>query len=88
MAAPSSSGSRPTRRAFLAALAAGGAGLSAAAYARYAEPTWFELAEVPLDRALFPAPAGLRILHLSDLHEWRNDLSTVSTMNSAKLHYE
>jgi predicted MPP superfamily phosphohydrolase len=68
MAAPSSSGARPTRRAFLAALAAGGAGLSAAAYARYAEPTWFELAEVPLDRALFPAPAGLRILHLSDLH--------------------
>ena len=68
MAAPSSSGSRPTRRAFLAALAAGGVGLSAAAYARYAEPTWFELAEVPLDRALFPAPTGLRILHLSDLH--------------------
>jgi predicted MPP superfamily phosphohydrolase len=49
-------------------VAAGGAGLSAAAYARYAEPTWIELAEVPLDRALFPAPPGLRILHLSDLH--------------------
>ena len=68
MAAPSPPNSRPTRRAFLAALAAGGAGLSAAAYARYAEPTWIELAEVPLDRALFPAPPGLRILHLSDLH--------------------
>jgi hypothetical protein len=25
---------------------------------------------------------------ISDLHEWRNDLSAVSTMNSAKLQYE
>src|SRR5699024_12747880 len=24
----------------------------------------------------------------SDLHEWRNDFSAVSTTNSAKLHYE
>jgi hypothetical protein len=24
----------------------------------------------------------------SDLHEWRNDLGTVSTGDSAKLHYE
>ncbi len=24
----------------------------------------------------------------SDLHEWRNDLGTVSTRDSAKLHYE
>ena len=24
----------------------------------------------------------------SDLHEWRNDFSTVSTTDSAKLHYE
>jgi predicted MPP superfamily phosphohydrolase len=59
---------QPTRRAFLAALAAGGAGLTVAAYARYAEPDWLEVAEIRLDPEKFPAPAGLRILHLSDLH--------------------
>ena len=65
---PPSPGSRPTRRAFLATLAVGGAGLSAAAYARYAEPAWLEVSETSIDRAIFPAPRGLRILHLSDLH--------------------
>jgi predicted MPP superfamily phosphohydrolase len=52
----------------LATLAAGGAGLSAAAYARCAEPTWLEVSEIPIAPAIFPAPRGLRILHLSDLH--------------------
>jgi predicted MPP superfamily phosphohydrolase len=52
----------------LATLAAGGAGLSAAAYARYAEPDWLEVSETSIARAIFPAPRGLRILHLSDLH--------------------
>ena len=64
----SSSGSRPTRRAFLATLAVGGAGLSAGAYARYAEPAWLEVSEITLEPGIFPAPSGLRILHLSDLH--------------------
>jgi len=59
---------RSTRRAFLATMAAGGVGLTAAAYARYAEPDWFDVTEVALDPAKFPAPSGLRILHLSDLH--------------------
>ncbi len=68
MPAPNPPRPRPSRRAFLAALAVGGAGLSAAAYARYAEPGWFDVAEVPLDPRIFPAPRGLRILHLSDLH--------------------
>ena len=63
-----SSGSRPTRRAFLATLAVGGAGLSAGAYARYAEPAWLEVSEITLEPGIFPAPIGLRILHLSDLH--------------------
>ncbi len=65
---PSSHGPRLTRRAFLATLAAGGAGLSAIAYARYAEPAWLEVSEIPLDPEIFPAPSRLRILHLSDLH--------------------
>jgi predicted MPP superfamily phosphohydrolase len=65
---PSSPRSRTTRRAFLATLATGAAGLTAAAYARYAEPGWLEVAEVRLDPVRFPAPRGLRILHLSDLH--------------------
>jgi predicted MPP superfamily phosphohydrolase len=52
----------------LATLAVGGAGLSAGAYARYAEPAWLEVSETSIDRAIFPAPRGLRILHLSDLH--------------------
>ena len=60
--------SRSTRRAFLATMAVGGVGLTAAAYARYAEPDWFDVSEVALDPAKFPAPTGLRILHLSDLH--------------------
>ncbi len=69
MALPSATpGARPTRRAFLGLLAAGGAGLAAAAYARQAEPGWLDVAEVALDPAKFPAPRGLRILHLSDLH--------------------
>jgi hypothetical protein len=33
-----------------------------------------------------PGNRGLR--RSSDLHEWRNDLATVSTRDSAKLHYE
>src|SRR5438132_8852120 len=33
-----------------------------------------------------PGNRGLR--RSSDLHEWRNDLGTVSTRDSAKLHYE
>lgn len=69
MALPAAtSGARPTRRAFLGLLAAGGAGLAASAYARHAEPDWLEVAEVALDPVKFPAPTGLRILHLSDLH--------------------
>ncbi len=65
---PSSPRSRTTRRAFLATLATGGVGLTAAAHARHAEPGWLEVSEVRLDPARFPAPRGLRILHLSDLH--------------------
>lgn len=59
---------KPSRRAFLALLAAGGAGLSAAAYAHWVEPDFFDLAEVTLDPQLFPAAKGFSILHLSDLH--------------------
>ncbi|PAW83501.1 MAG: hypothetical protein B9S29_05565 [Opitutia bacterium Tous-C2FEB] len=69
MAAPSAKpGPRPTRRAFLGLLAVGGAGLASATYARYLEPDWLDVAEVTLDPLRFPAPRGLRILHLSDLH--------------------
>lgn len=69
MAVPSAKpGPRPTRRAFLGLLAVGGAGLASAAYARYLEPDWLDVAEVTLDPLRFPAPKGLRILHLSDLH--------------------
>lgn len=59
---------KPSRRAFLALLAAGGAGLSAAAYARWVEPSIFEVTEITLDPKLFPAAKGFAILHLSDLH--------------------
>lgn len=57
-----------SRRAFLVALAGGGLGLTAAAYARFHEPDFFEVAEVEIDQRRFGAPRGLRILQLSDLH--------------------
>lgn len=64
---------RISRRAFLRLLAAGavtpaalGGGI---AYARYVEPYWYEVTDVPLrlDR-LDPAFEGYRIVQLSDIH--------------------
>ena len=50
----------------------------------------------PADRVDRAASTGLQVTESSeipcrvssDLHEWRNDLGTVSTTDSAKLHYE
>lgn len=63
---------RWTRRAFLIAAGAGAAGVAGAGYARWIEPDWFEVHTERLPQALFPAPAGLKILHLSDLHYGRD----------------
>lgn len=59
---------RLSRRAFLALGGAAVAGASTAGYMRWWEPDWFQVHTETLPRALFPAPIGLKILHLSDLH--------------------
>jgi predicted MPP superfamily phosphohydrolase len=63
-------GSGLTRRRFLKAAVAGGvAGTTAAAYARYVEPTWVEVTQNDLPvPSLPPAWEGARIAHLSDFH--------------------
>lgn len=63
---------RWTRRAFVATLATAGAGAATYGYGRYIEADHFEVHTVPLPRALFPAPVGLKILHLTDLHYGRD----------------
>jgi hypothetical protein len=40
------------------------------------------------DEGIVCPPGNRGIRRSSDLHEWRNDLGTVSTRDSAKLHYE
>lgn len=57
-----------TRRAFIAATVTIGAGAAAYGYARHFEPENFEVNRERLPRRLFPAPQGLKILHLTDLH--------------------
>ena len=57
-----------SRRTFLASLGLAGAGAATAAYARYWEPDFFQVHTVQVPRRHFPAPAGLRVLHLSDFH--------------------
>ncbi|MDX1984405.1 MAG: phosphodiesterase YaeI [Bryobacteraceae bacterium] len=54
-----------TRRSLFTSLLSAGA--SAAAYAKYVEPTWFEVTRT---RVPFPMPRGrtMRVLHLSDFH--------------------
>jgi hypothetical protein len=40
------------------------------------------------DEGIVCPPGNRGMRRSSDLHEWRNDLGTVSTRDSAKLHYE
>jgi hypothetical protein len=52
-----------------------------------------ETTSPPLERRALERSTSNRISEIpcrvsSDLHEWRNDLGTVSTRDSAKLHYE
>lgn len=72
---PSEEGSRRrkrllTRRRFLAGCVGGvGVGALGAGYARYVEPFWPKLERLSLDLpGLHPDLAGVRVLHLSDLH--------------------
>lgn len=61
---------RLTRRGFLlGCLGGAGCGALGLGYARYVEPFWPKLERLPMDlRRLAPSWAGVRILHLSDLH--------------------
>ena len=44
--------------------------------------------KVVRDEGIVCPPGNRGLRRSSDLHEWRNDLGTVSTGDSAKLHYE
>jgi predicted MPP superfamily phosphohydrolase len=61
-----------TRRAFISFGATAGAGAAVCAYSRHIEPDNFEVHRVALPREFFPAPTGLKILHLTDLHYGRD----------------
>jgi predicted MPP superfamily phosphohydrolase len=61
-----------TRRAFISFGVTAGTGAAVCAYARHIEPDNFEVNRVSLPREFFPAAAGLRILHLTDLHYGRD----------------
>lgn len=61
-----------TRRAFIAAGVTAGVGAATWSYARYFEAENFEVHTVPVPRGRFSAPAGLKVLHLTDLHLGRD----------------
>lgn len=61
-----------TRRAFISLGLTAGAGAATYTYARHIEPDNFEVHRVGLAREFFPAPVGLKILHLTDLHYGRD----------------
>ena len=51
-------------------------------------PTDRILQSLSRDEGIVCPPGNRGSRRSSDLHEWRNDLGTVSTRDSAKLHYE
>ncbi|MDR2981628.1 MAG: phosphodiesterase YaeI [Puniceicoccales bacterium] len=70
-----SAGRLLTRRRFLGlSLAGAGMAFGSGIYARFVESDWFEVRKVLLPKGKFPGAAGLRILHLSDLH-WSGAVS-------------
>jgi hypothetical protein len=57
-----------TRRRLLYGAAAAGTSGAGLGYIRFAEPRWFEIAEIDIRLPRWPAGRELRVLHLSDFH--------------------